>query len=335
MSSKFRRSAAVIFALLLIAAGLAIEYAHSDKNGQSFQFFAMDSACTVTLYGDEENLQKIRSRISELDKALSAYNEKSEVFRINSGETVCDEITESIVKRSVLLNKKYPETDCTSGRLIDLWNVTGESPKVPSDDEIDSALRTIGSENIIIGNNGISVTGGTKLNFGCCAKGFALDELKAVLDESKTDCAVISFGSSSLLYGSKPDGEEFETSIRNPDDPNKTVLKVSTGECFMSTSGGYERFFEADGKRYSHIFDLKTGYPAATDLTSVTVISKTDGMLTDFLSTAIYIGGTEKIKEYLADESVMIIALDEKKNIYCSESIKNKIEITSPDFHFA
>ena len=99
--------------------------------------------------------------------------------------------------------------------------------------------------------------------------------------------------------------------------------------------GGYERFFTRNGKNYSHIFDLKTGYPAESDIASVTVITENDGMLSDFLSTCIYIEGISGLEKYLDSADFQVIALDNKNNIYCSEGIRNSIEIKNTAFHFA
>lgn len=339
MSSKAYRNLAVVFALLLIAAGFLTERLTSKgkaADAVTFRSFAMDTACTVVISEDEDISKSLKSCILQLDGKLSAYSDSSPVAILNSGSQVCDDTIYEITKKAVELNGKYPQADCTSGRLIELWDINGESPRVPSDEEISQALSTVGSQNILFGENStLSLKNNAMLNFGSCAKGFALDKLYDILKDSDVNYARISFESSILLYGSKTDGEPFKTAVRDPDDQNGTVLTISTDECFISTSGGYERFFEADGERYSHIFDLTTGRPAETDLTSVTVISQKDGMLTDFLSTAIFIGGTEHIGEYLSDSDYAVIALDKDKNVYCSQSIKDNIEITDSGYHFA
>ena len=84
---------------------------------------------------------------------------------------------------------------------------------------------------------------------------------------------------------------------------------------------------------YSHILNLKTGYPADTNLASVTVISQ-NGLLTDFLSTEIYIGGTQSIANYLNQKDYSVIALSLDKKIYISDNIKNSFEITDNKYSF-
>lgn len=339
MSPKAYRLAAAVFALLLIAAGFIAERLTSDKSSSdavTFRTFSMDTSCTVVISGSKDMQRSLKDCISQLDAKLSAYSEGSPVAKLNSGSEICDDVVFDITKKAVAMSEKYPQIDCTSGRLIELWDISGENPHVPSDSEISKALSTVSRDNIVFGENGaLSLKNGAKLNFGSCAKGYALDRLYDILKDGNAKYAQISFESSILLYGKKENGEDFVTALRDPDDRNGTVLTISTGECFISTSGGYERFFEKDGKSYTHIFDLTTGMPADSDLASVTVISKDGGMLTDFLSTAIFIGGTEHINEYLSAENYSVIALDKSKSIYCSESIKDNIDITDPEYHFS
>lgn len=320
------------FSALLIIGGAAVNKLRGDDGfqGVSSQLFAMDTACTIKLEHDDGGLKEL---ISSLDKELSAYDEASDVYTINSGESIStNSAVHDITQKSLLLTEKYPEVNCLCGALIDLWGVTGDSPKVPEKGETEKALSTIDKKNLIISGGKMRLENGAKLNFGSCAKGYALDRAKEYLESSDLSFGIVSFGSSSLLYGEKPDGKPFTTAIADPDDPDDTIIDIKTEQCFISTSGGYERYFVADGKKYCHIFDLQSGYPAETDLVSVTVISQTDGMLTDQLSTAIFIGGSSGLEKYLDDNSISVIAVSENKAVYCSDNIKDDITITNSDY---
>lgn len=335
MSDKKKHVLVIAIVVLLIISGVVI--AKLKPKPENIQLFAMDTECTISIYNaDNSVVSDCKDKIKQLDTNLSAYNQKSYIYKLNLHSPVkVDDITKRIIKRAVDYNKLYSEVDCTCGQLVDLWNINSNKPNIPSDKSISEALKTIGSSNISINDNEVSLENNTKLNFGACAKGFALDEVKPILDKNNINCAIVSFGSSSLLYGKKPDKTDFITAVRNPNDSNDIALTIETSQCFISTSGGYERFFEIDNKKYAHIFDLSTGYPADTDLKSVTVISKSDGMLTDFLSTHIYICGTSEIQKYLSNSNYQIIAIDNSNKIYCSDSIKQKIKIKNNDFNFA
>ena len=133
-------------ALAMIAAGAVFSVFGADK-AKTVQLFAMDCVCTVSV-SPQTLISECSEQIRELDGLLSAYDKGSDISRINNSDmpVKVSESTERLIKRAVSLNKRYPQTDCTSGRLIDLWNVTGDDPKIPDTEEIAAALKTIGSE---------------------------------------------------------------------------------------------------------------------------------------------------------------------------------------------
>lgn len=319
--------AAVIFALLVFAAGAVLMLAkgHNDAQAREKTVFAMDTACTAKTWGADP--AKICDEITRLDSVFDSHNEKSEISQLNrSGSGKLSEDMKTFLEQSVALTEKYPDADISVGAVTKLWNVTGKDPKVPKDEDIAIALKTCGYENITLEGSSCTLKNGAQLDAGAAAKGYALDAAKKVLKKDGAQCAVVTMGSSSLLYGKKPDGKDFSVAVKDPESPDGMLLKFTCGECFVSTSGGYERYFEADGKRYIHIFDKTTGRPVQTDLTSVTVICD-GGLKSDQLSTSVFIGGTKKLGEYFADKSLQLIAVDTQGNVHISSSLENRITL--------
>lgn len=332
MKNKKRLLIVILFALLIIV--MIYRFFICNENSMTTkQIFSMDTSVKLTIDGDEPDdyIKIIRS----LDKRFSSYNSESEISKLNAnGEAKLSEETIAIITKAVKLHEKYPQVDITAGALTKLWNVTDEEPTVPKNSDITNALKTVGSDNIHINDSRVTLRNNAQIDLGSCAKGYALDLLFEQFEKNKEQCAIVTFGSSSLLYGEKKDGKPFVTAVTDPDNSNSQVLEFTSAQCFVSTSGGYERFFEADGKKYCHILDLENGYPTESDLTSVTVISEQDGMLTDFLSTCIFIGGTENIENYLDADDYAVIALDKEKKIYCSQKIRSSISIINKDYSF-
>ena len=98
------------------------------------------------------------------------------------------------------------------------------------------------------------------------------------------------------------------------------------------TSGNYERYFEKNGKRYCHIIDPKTGYPADNGVTSVTVISD-DGTKNDALSTALFVMGVDKAKEYIkTDGSFDCIILTKDNKAYITEGLRDSFSLKNSDY---
>lgn len=333
------RIAAILISVALIAV-IILTFSKVEKKDyyETKTFTAMDTAVSVTLWGnqyDNELYSSINKRVKELDNIFDSYSESGEIYRLNSQrQLTCSDEAIDIISKALKLQNKYKNVDISSGELISLWNFQAENPKIPSDKEISKASETINPDNIHIKDNVISLDSDTKIDLSSCAKGYACDIIREELSKYKTDCAIISFGSSTLLYGEKPDNDEFSVAVRAPQKNSEAYVgKLKTKSCVISSSGGYERYFESDGKTYSHILDLKTGYPAETDLASVTVISQ-NGLLTDFLSTEIYIGGTKSINDYLNNENYSVIAISDDHKIYISDKIKDDFEITDDKYSF-
>ena len=93
--------------------------------------------------------------------------------------------------------------------------------------------------------------------------------------------------------GSKPDGSPWKVGVADPDDPGKLAGLLEVRDATVSTSGAYQRYFEGkDGTRYHHLLDPSTGYPAASDLASASVVGA-DGAQCDALSTACFVLGLD------------------------------------------
>ncbi len=314
-------------ALLVFAAGALMMFIKGNKSeeGKEKTVFAMDTACTVRTWGTDP--EAICEQMTRLDGIFDCHSGSSEISRLNAGGSAeLSEDAKALIEQSLAITKKYPDADISVGAVTKLWDVTGEDPKVPSDEQIQMAVKTCGYENIKLNGSKCTLENGTLLDVGAVAKGYALEKAKQLLEEDKADCAVVSLGSSSLMFGKKPNGKAFTVAVKDPDDKNGTLLKFTCGECFVSTSGGYERFFEADGKRYIHIFDKTTGRPVESDLSSVTVICDS-GLRSDQLSTSIFIGGTKKLGEYFSDKSMKIIAVEKNGDIHISQELEEKLTL--------
>lgn len=312
-------SVAVIF--------LALLFKGQKEYGDSY-FYSMDTY--VEIIADSDVKADIKQIFSDTEKIYNIHDAQSEVSKLNlSGSNKPSEKLMSAIERIKELCSVYGNSaDITVGRLTSLWNVTEENFTVPDDSEVKTALDSVGYENIEIHDNEIILKNDCLLDFGCVAKGIALDYVKQRLDEKNSGKAVVSAGSSSiLLYGD----DSFTTSILSPES-EEIVGKINTTSGFVSTSGGYHRYAEKDGKKYMHIIDTKTGKPSETDLTSVTVYCQS-GLDSDFLSTMILADGSENLSKYLNQTDFQIVAIDKNKKIYVSEGLS--FELTDESFTYA
>lgn len=172
------------------------------------------------------------------------------------------------------------------------------------------------------------------LDLGAVGKGIACDVVQDYLKKQKeVSGAVIAVGGSSLLYGSKADGSDWNVAVQNPrgqDGEAMGVLSLS-GTTNVSTSGDYEKYFMQDGKRYHHILDPSTGYPADSGLISVTIVSDS-GLLSDGLSTACFVLGKEKGEKLLETYGAEGVFIDQNKKVTVTKGLKDKFTILNKEY---
>lgn len=322
-SQKLKALFSLFFVLMLSAC-------NSEENSKA-DFFAMDTSFHIQTVGEgasHELAEAAKQYILCLSDMLDCHNSDSTISQLNSKKAITNppaDVTD-ILKQTLLLENIYGNAvQLSCYPLTSLWDITGNNPNIPSSSDISMALESINDNRITILNNEIQIDQNMALDFGAVAKGYALDRVADIFDAYELECGIVDAVSSVLIYGRKVDCTDFNVGISSPfGDGLLGEIRIRNdapdGKLFLSTSGDAERYTEINGVRYGHIFDLATGYPAKTDLCSVTVISS-NGILSDFLSTLIFIRGSQNIQEYLEATDFMVLAVAQDGSIYQSEAL--------------
>ncbi len=306
----------LIAVLLLAGCGGSEQENKTGKDGYSGEaesasrdFFAMDTYMSVLAYGPEaENaVEEAVREVNRLDSLLSAGDEDSEVGSINrNGNGKLSDDGKMLLKESLSL---YEETggcfDITVYPLVELWGFVGQEYRLPSDVEIRETLPLIGADAVKYNEKDGEISfakEGMKIDFGGIAKGYTSARIISVFQKNGVESALVSLGGNVQALGSKPDGNPWRIGIRDPKDTSSMIGVLSVTDRAVITSGGYERYFEENGKRYHHILDPKTGYPAESGLSSVTIVCR-DGTYADGLSTSLFIMGKERASAFWRERS--------------------------------
>ena len=335
-----KRIVSSIFAIILIIVLSSCNSQSVDNRAKESEtdIFAMDTYMSLKAYGEnsEKVLQKTSDKIKDLDEMLSVINEKSEIFKLNNanGEQIkISSDTALLINRSIEINKDTNGAfDITLYPITKEWGFTTGNYKVPTQARIDELLKYVGSENIILDNdnNSVSLNNHANIDLGGIAKGYAGRCAADIIKSEGITSAILNMGGNVQTIGAKPDGNNWKIGIQDPNDSSDIVGIVEVADKAVITSGGYERYFEDEnGNIYRHIIDPKTGYPAETDIISVTVIGS-DGMTCDALSTSLFVMGIEKSVEYIGtkhDYDVIIVSSDNK--IYITSGIAEKFTVSS------
>lgn len=283
-------------------------------------FFAMDTEVTVKLarvtgalgedekplYFNDNYLSGIIKECADIaqtyEAKFSRTREGSPVSEINKEVDYLMDIDPEVsflIESSREISKNTDGAfDITVGTVTELWNVTADNPTVPTDEEVQEALSHVGMSKIEYKDNDIIKSDKkTKIDLGAIAKGFTLGKIIDYLKTTDIVYGLVSFGGNVGVFGSKGDGVQFKVGITDALDNSKVVGYVYISSGYVSVSGDYERYFESDGVRYSHIFDPATARPAETDISGIAVICE-DASIADALSTALYVKGCEGSLEF-------------------------------------
>ncbi|MBQ9498167.1 MAG: FAD:protein FMN transferase [Selenomonadaceae bacterium] len=193
--------------------------------------------------------------------------------------------------------------DVTIGAAVELWGIGTENPRVPPADERAAVKNFVGHEHLHLrGGEAYLDKRGVKINLGGVGKGYGVDVARKIFIAHGVTSGLIDFGTSTIFaFGKKKIG------IKNPRAEEISAV-VELVDCALSTSGDYEKFFIADGRRYHHIIDPKTCAPAEAENFSVSVIvdggEKSCATLADILSTTAFILGKEQTEKILTENKI-------------------------------
>lgn len=303
-----KKTIGLLLCLVLLLGGCA-------AGPEEAEIYAMDTLMTLQVWGAgrAEAVAQLKGMLNGWDGQLSVTREGSLVRQLNEGQAVSltGEL-EALFSGALALSREtggaldpclYPVTR--------LWGFTTGEYRVPTQEELDALLSLTGSDKLTLSGKTASLAPGAQLDLGALVKGWAGSRAAAYLEErGDVACAILALGGNIQTFGTKPDGSPWQVGIQNPAGSGVAGILSVTGTWAVVTSGGYQRYFEEDGVRYSHIIDPKTGYPVSNGLASVTVLCQ-DGLRADGLSTALTVMGLEKAaafwREHRDFEAVFIL----------------------------
>lgn len=324
-----------LFALALSA---ILPFASCKEKEQTRTEFVFGTVCTVNLYdaGTREIQDEIFSRLRELESILSANRDDTNIAAINREAGIAPvkaaPETLQILKTALLFYDKTDGAfDPTIGPLVKLWNIGTDSAAVPSPEAIKTAVSLVNGKNVKIDEAAGTVflaEKGMRLDLGAIAKGYAADEAARIISSHGITRAIIDLGGNIYAMGEKAPKKPWSIGIRDPEETRgQPILSLPVGNMSVVTSGVYERFFEVNGVRYHHILDPKTGYPADTDLVSVTIVTPVS-IDADALSTSTFLLGTEKGMQLIAEvPATDAIFINAKREVRITPGLKDRIRI--------
>ncbi len=277
----------------------------------------MGTLFSIKLYAASEQqakdaVQAAFARIAQLDATLTDYRADSELSRTTKSANpvhISDDLFTVLSKGQWLAEQTNGAFDVTLGPLTHLWRESRRARALPNDALLQDALKRSGFRKMHLDPAAHTVcfdVRGMQLDVGGIAKGYAADEALAVLAKAGIKSALVA-ASGDLAFSDAPPNEQgWKVAI---DALRRPMLLANAA---VSTSGSTEQNFVANGVRYSHILDPKTGLGLTTDLTT-TVIARR-GIDADGMATAVNVLGAERGLAFLDKQTgvAAVIARGEK-----------------------
>lgn len=339
-----RRKAAIgalVFLGALLVAGYLRLHAPVEVSSEEF---LMDTLVSIKVYGsDRETLREGASaafaemrRIAELadtfPKPGTPAALASDVCRINENAGKEPVRVHADTMAMLALAKRYHEAsggavDVTVGPLMKLWGFGGEHPSVPDPARLKKTLPLIDAGDLVLDRERSTAflrRSGMKLDLGAVAKGYATEKALKVLAGRGIEQALIDAGGNIRVLGPGTRSYFWNIGIKDPRREGGVVAVMKLRDASAVTSGDYHRGFEVGGKRYHHILDPKTGYPAGHSA-SVTVIAK-DAGVADALSTALFVLPPDQALALAEKLGVEVVLVAADGGIRHSASLTDRIE---------
>jgi thiamine biosynthesis lipoprotein len=328
---SFTKVSINIFYLALIVLS-SLSFSSCIKNQQSQMEFALGTVCEVSLYegGNKQIYSGIFRRLREIDRTMTAFppiddtgplfsgvaaiNDRAGIEPVEIGADLI-EVLETALYYAELSNGAF---DPTIGPLVRLWGIGTEAQRVPSNEEISTALELVNWRDLSVNREAGTAFlrhRGMSLDLGAIAKGYAGDEATRIAREGKVQRAIMNLGGNIVVLGWREKGRTakgfflktknesipWRVGVQNPMDYRGAYIGIlPVHDTSIVTSGVYERFFESEGNHYHHLLSTTTGYPVENGLLSVTIVTERS-IIADALSTVVFTLGYQRGKT-LIDE---------------------------------
>ncbi len=263
------------------------------------------------------------AEIVRIEKLMTTWDPASEVSQVNAAAgkrpVVVGSETFGIIREALHASEMSDGCfDITFETLHGLWKFDEDlDPHPPSAADVEARRRYVGYKHIRLDAAARTVfldEEHVRIGLGGIAKGYAVDRASKVLADAGLTSFYVQAGGDLYTRGNKPDGSPWLAGVRDPRGPDGDYFAMmAVSDHAFSTAGDYERGYVVEGKRYHHIIDPRTGYPA-TASRSVTIWAPT-ALLADEVDDAVFILGPERglaLVESLDGVGAVIVASDNK-----------------------
>lgn len=243
------------------------------------------------------NIDTVIAEVTRIENLISDWKPESQVSQVNSNAGIRPvkvdrevfELTQRALKLCKMTNGAF---DISFAAMDRIWKFDGSMTVMPSPQLIKKSVEKVGYKNIILDSINSTIflkLNGMKIGFGALGEGYAADKCREMMLARGIKSGIVNGSGDMSTWGKQPDGSDWAIGITNPMREDVLIAVVPLKEGAVVTSGSYEKFVIFNGKRYSHIINPATGYPA-TGLCSVTVFGPSAETANGFSTSMMVLG---------------------------------------------
>lgn len=271
------------------------------------------------------------AEVKRIENLISDWIPTSQISKVNQNAGISpvkvDKEVYDLVDRATKISKLTSGAfDISYASMDRIWKFDGSMKEMPTEEAIRKSVEKVGYQNIILNSKDTTIflkNKGMKLGLGGIGQGYIADKIKVLLQEKGCNSGLVNVSGDINTWGKQPNGNVWTVGIVNPMNKNKVFATFPLDDSAVETSGSYEKYVTFNGKRYSHIIDPRTGYPAS-GIISVSVFAK-QTELADALATGIFVMGVEVGLDLVNQlKGVGCIIVDDKGGIHVSKNIDIK-----------
>ncbi|WP_254412612.1 FAD:protein FMN transferase [Dyadobacter diqingensis] len=269
----------------------------------------------------EMNIDTVIQEITRIENLISDWKPTSQVSQVNSnagiGPVQVDPEVFAITERALRLSKLTDGAfDISFAAMDRIWKFDGSMTVKPTPAAIKKSVEKVGYQNIVLDKTHSTIflkLKGMKIGFGALGEGYAADRCREMMLKRGVNAGIVNGSGDMSVWGKQPDGSDWMIGITNPTRKAEVFAVIPLRQGAAVTSGSYEKFVIFNGKRYAHIINPATGYPA-TGLTSVTVFGPSAEQANGFSTSLMVLGKHSGLKfiSQLPDYRCIMITDDGK-----------------------
>ncbi len=291
------------------------------------------SIVAVNAQTADQHIDEVVAEMARIEDLISDWKASSQISEVNRNAGIkpikVDREVFDLTKRSLYFSTiTQGAFDISYAAMDKIWYFDGSMKAMPSEAEIKKSVVKVGYKNIELDSAASTIflkVEGMKIGFGATGKGYAADKGRELMETKGIKAGIVNASGDMTTWGSKPDGKPWYVGVTNPFNEEKSIAIIPLKREAITTSGSYEKFVEFNGKRYAHIINPVTGYPA-TGLISVTVLGPSAEMANGF-STSIMVLGKDKglalIRQFPAYSCILVT---DEGTVIKSENFKGKLK---------